>query len=60
MPLSSYADAQEIYEELAFQFPKLSQSGGFELLRVPEGGKNLDVIASGYTVSYLRASCQCT
>ena len=38
---------------------KLSEAGGFELLRVPEGGwKQLDVIAapeSGYTVSYLRA-----
>ena len=56
--LSAYADAQEIYDELAFQFSKLSESGGFELLRVPEGGKQLDVIASsksGYTVSYLRA-----
>ena len=56
--LSAYADAQEMYDELAFQFSKLSESGGFELLRVPEGGKQLDVIASpesGYTVSYLRA-----
>ena len=56
--LSAYADAQEIYDELSFQFSKLSQAGGFELLRVPEGGKHLDIIAStesGYTVSYLRA-----
>jgi hypothetical protein len=56
--LRAYADAQEIHEELAFQFSKLSQAGGFEPLRVPEGGKQLDVIASpesGYTVSYLRA-----
>ena len=55
--LSAYVDAQDIYHELTFQFPKLSNSGGFELLRVP-GGKQLDVIASpanGYTVSYLRA-----
>lgn len=55
--LSAYADAQDIYHELTFQFPKLSNSGGFELLWVSEGGKQLDVIASpanGYTVSYLR------
>ena len=56
--LCSYSDAQDIYHELTYQFPKLADSGGFELLRVPEGGKQLDVIASppnGYTVSYLRA-----
>ena len=56
--ISAFADAREIYDELAFQYSKLTESGGFELLRVPEGGKNLDVIAcpsSGYTVSYLRA-----
>lgn len=57
--LNAFADAQEIYQDLAFHFPKLCDGGGFELLRVPEGGgKQLDVIASpesGYTVSYLRA-----
>lgn len=57
--LSAFADAQEIYQDLSFQFPKLSDSGGFELLRIPEGGgKQLDIIAApetGYTVSYLRA-----
>ena len=56
---NAYADAQEIYQDLAFHFPKLCDGGGFELLRIPEGGgKQLDVIASpesGYTVSYLRA-----
>ena len=55
----AFADAQDIYHELLFQFPKLSEAGGFELLRSPEGGgKQLDVIAapeSGYTVAYLRA-----
>ena len=57
--LNAFADAQEIYQDLAFHFPKLCDGGGFELLRVPEGGgKQLDVIASpesGYSVSYLRA-----
>lgn len=57
--LNALADAQEIYQDLAFHFPKLCDGGGFELLRLPEGGgKQLDVIASpesGYTVSYLRA-----
>lgn len=57
--LNAYSEMQDIYDELLFQFPKLKQAGGFELLRVPEGGgKLLQVIASpesGYTVSYLRA-----
>ncbi len=56
--ISADAEVQEIYSELSVHFPKLLDSGGFELLRVPEGGKQLDVIAcpeSGYTVSYLRA-----
>ena len=57
--LTAFGDAQDIYHELLFQFPKLSQAGGFELLRTPEGGgRQLDVIAapeSGYTVTYLRA-----
>ncbi len=57
--LSAFADAQDIYHELSFQFPKLSNAGGFELMRIPEGGgKLLDVVAapdSGYTVSYLKA-----
>ena len=57
--LNSYSEMQDIYEELLYQFPKLKQGGGFELLRVPEGGgKLLQVIASpesGYTVAYLRA-----
>ena len=52
------SDGQDIYSELCFQFPSLRDGGGFELLRVPEGGKHLEVIvapASGYTVPYLRA-----
>ena len=52
-------EARDIHDELLFQYPKLSEAGGYELLRVPEGGgKSLDVVAapeSGYTVSYLRA-----
>ena len=58
--MNAYADAQDIYHDLLFQFPNPSDSGGFELLRIPEGGggEQLGVIAapdSGYTVSYLRA-----
>ena len=57
--LTAFGDAQDIYHELLLQFPKLSQAGGFELLRTPErGGRQEDVIAapeSGYTVTYLRA-----
>ena len=55
--LNAYADAQDIYHEL-YQFPRLMEGGGFEMLRVPEGGKGLNVISSpesGYTVSYLKA-----
>lgn len=53
--LCAYADAQY---EFTYKFPKLTDSGGFELMRVPESGKLLDVIASPanqYTFSYLRA-----
>lgn len=53
------SDVHDIFAELSFQYPQLVQSGGFELLRVPEGGgKQLDVIVSpenGYTASYLKA-----
>ena len=53
-----YCTYQEIYSELTFHFPKLVEAGGFELLRVSEGGgKVLQEIASpknGYTVPYLR------
>ena len=54
-----YCNHQEISSELVFQYSKLANAGGFELLRVPEGGgKALQEIAtprSGYTVPYLRA-----
>ena len=57
--LNSYSDHHDIYSELSFHFPDLVNAGGFELLRVPEGGgKLLEVIASpssGYSVTYLRA-----
>lgn len=36
--LDEYSEWPEIYEELMFQYPKLKESGGFELLRVGEGG----------------------
>ena len=57
--LCSFSDFSDIHAELTFQFPKLNHSGGFELLKVQEGGgKVLGVIVcpkNGYTVSYLRA-----
>ena len=57
--LLAHSDMQDIYDELLFQFPKLKEAGGYELLRLPEGGgKMLQVIASpesGYTVEYLHA-----
>lgn len=57
--MSLNADAHDICFSLCEHYPKLSGGGGFEFMRVPEGGgKMLDVIASpdsGYTVSYLKA-----
>ena len=57
--LDDFCEWEEIYAELIFQYPKLKDGGGFELLRVGEGGgKRLQVIAcppKGYTVAYLRA-----
>ena len=39
------ANAQELYDELKFQFPKLKDSGGFKLLRASKSGwKGLEVI----------------
>ena len=44
--LDDHCEWDEIYEELLFQYPKLKDGGGFELLRVGEGGgKRLQVIA---------------
>ena len=57
--LDLHSEGWEIYEELQFNFPKLKEAGGFELLRVPEcGGKSLQMVAmpeTGYTVEYLKA-----
>lgn len=52
-------DPQEIHEELIAQFPKLENTGGYELLRTAAGGVGmLQLIKSppnGFTVEYLRA-----
>lgn len=57
--LNVEADDWEIHEELQHRFPKLKDSGGFEILRISEGGgKILQNIArpkNGYTIPYLRA-----
>lgn len=54
MSFCAFSDAQDIIPQLIHHFPKLSEAGGFELLRVLEGGgKQLDVITapeSAYTV----------
>ena len=56
---SCYSDAFELNLDLIGYFPKLRDAGGYELLRVREGGgKELDVISSpesGYTAQYLKA-----
>ena len=54
-----HCTGQAFYDELLHQYPKLREGGGYELLRVPEGGgKDLEVIKvpeSGYNAEYLRA-----
>lgn len=35
--LDEYCQSQEIYRELTFQHPKLSEARGFKLLRISEG-----------------------
>ena len=51
--LDDLCEWDEIYEELLFQYPKLKDGGGFELLRVSEGGgKRLQVIACRGTLSH--------
>lgn len=61
--LNIYADAHDVYDELMFQFPKLSDGGGFELLRINDrgGAKMLEVINApdaGYNVLFLKAVVQ--
>lgn len=61
--LNTYADAREVYDELIHQFPKLSDGGGFELLRINDrgGAKILEVIIApdaGYDVLFLKAVVQ--
>ena len=59
-----YADAHDVYHELMSQFPKLSEGGGFELLRVNDRGgatRKLELInppESGYDVMFLKAVVQ--
>ena len=57
--LPDYSDGYDIHIELTTHFPKLNNAGGYELLRLQEGGgKQLDIIAcppSGYSVAYLKA-----
>jgi hypothetical protein len=58
------SDGYNIHSELTANFPKLKVSGGYDLLRLQEGGgKQLDIIAcpqSGYSVSFLKAVIHCT
>ena len=57
--LDRNATAQDVYDSLEFQYPKLMNGGGFELLRACEGGsKELEVLpipVGGYTTEYLKA-----
>ena len=53
------SDAHGIHEELLSQFPKLRESGGYELMRTQDKGSKLlnviDVPPSGYSATYLKA-----
>lgn len=54
-----FCNHQEIKSELEFGFPKLLDSGGFELLRIQEGGgktlHSIETPKNGFTVPFLRA-----
>lgn len=56
---STESDAQDFSNDMIFQFPKLADGGGFELLQMCESGsKELKLIecpVGGYTVEYLKA-----
>ena len=56
-PIAVDVDANEL--QLVYQYPKLKDAGGYELLRNPEGGgrdlQSTKVPADGYTVEFLRA-----
>ena len=63
MSLDMHADARNVYDELMHQFPKLSDGGGFKLLRINDrgGAKILEVINApdaGYNVLFLKAVVQ--
>ena len=53
------SDAHGIHEELLSQFPKLRESGGYELMRTQDKGSKflnvIDVPPSGYSATYLKA-----
>ena len=61
--INLYSDAHDVYHELTNQFPKLSEGGGFELLRVNDRGgaaRRLELInppESGYDM-FLKAVVQ--
>lgn len=56
-----YAIASEIHDELLFQFPRLRDAGGYELLRLETGTQNLEIIPPppvGYSIEFLKAVVQ--
>ena len=56
--LFEYGEAFEFHDKLLHAFPKLSDAGGYELLRtLPNNNRHLCVIppqSGGYTVRYLK------
>ena len=57
--IDANATAQELTFELEFQFPKLKDSGGFELMRTMESGSReiqvIEMPGGGYSCEYLKA-----
>ena len=59
LSLDLYADTRELHDEILFNFPKLVDSGGYDLLRSSTSGpgKEMEIISQpgdGYTVETLR------
>ena len=56
-PVEVHSDAQELYHIFVDHFPKLSDGGGYELLRMTDA-RGLDIIeepSTGYSVEYLKS-----
>ena len=56
-PIEVHSEAQELYQEFLYHYPKLADGGGYELLRMNDG-RSLDVItepSNGYSVEFFKS-----